>query len=70
MSPIRAYRCEAGHEFTQYEHMDAPPLKHCHEQTGERGAHPVICMRPAERVLSPAIAHVKGGTPRFHKGRT
>lgn len=69
MSPIRAYRCEAGHEFEQYEHMDDPPVTECVVGPDEYNRVTSVCVAPVHRILAPTNAHVKGGTPRYHKGK-
>jgi len=57
MSPLRAYRCEDGHEVDVLESMDGPRLTSC-----------PTCGKPVEPVIqSTQRPIVKGGT-RLHHG--
>ena len=66
MSPLRNYRCEAGHEFEIYESMDGPKQTRC-PRTAVGDDDSSVCGKPVERLIAlPQRAIVKGGTRNHH----
>lgn len=67
MSPVRAYRCSAGHEFEVREGMEDEPVKGCPKAWSITEDVHEECGAPCERIISkPARAQVRSGTPTFH----
>ena len=72
MSPLRAYRCEAGHEFEVMESMGAEPRDACGQRQSylDVSSMGYYCTRPVTRLIQPTQPPiVKGGMPTHHKGR-
>lgn len=70
MSPLRAYRCSAGHDVEVYERMSDDPLAACPETVSRDGDPLATCGEPVEpQIQRTQRPIVKSGTKTFHGRR-